>query len=114
MQRKFRLQKNKQFQYVYRRGKSVASRHLVLLYVRNRQLKVGFSISKKVGNAVVRNKVKRQLRECVRPVLPKLKPGYYIIIARTSAPSASYQRLLGDFMYLIKKQNLLLVDDGEA
>ncbi len=108
MQKQYRLQKNKQFQFVYRRGKSVSSKNLVLIYHQNRQVKVGFSISKKVGNAVVRNKLKRQLRECVRPMLGSLKPGHYIILARNSAASASFSRLKEDLSYLLKKQNLLL------
>lgn len=114
MQKQFRLQKNKQFQYVYRQGKSSASHHLILLHARNRQLKVGFSVSKKVGNAVVRNRVKRQLREIVRPLTGQLKPGYYVIIARNSAPNASFDRLSTDLEYLIRKQNLYISPASQA
>ena len=69
MERQYRLQKNKAFQYVYHRGKSVACRDLVMLVAKGKGMKVGFSVSKKVGNAVTRNKVKRRLRECFRPYL---------------------------------------------
>ena len=62
MERRYRLQKNRAFQYVYRRGHSVACRDLVMLLAPAKQLKVGFSVSKKVGKAFVRNKVKRRLR----------------------------------------------------
>ena len=62
MERCYRLQKNRAFQYVYRKGHSVAGRNLVLLHAPGRELKVGFSVSKKVGKAVTRNKVKRRLR----------------------------------------------------
>ena len=54
MQRQNRLGPNRQFSYVYRRGKRVSTRDLTLLYVKNRQKRVGFSVSKKVGVAVVR------------------------------------------------------------
>ena len=107
MQKQYRLQKNKQFQFVYRRGKSDSTKNLVLIYHRNRQVKIGFSVSKKVGNAVVRNKLKRQLRECIRPLLLQLQPGHYVFLARNCASSASFVKLKEDMLYLLKKQNLL-------
>ena len=70
MERRYRLQKNKAFQYVYHRGRSAACRDLVMLVAKGRGMKVGFSVSKKVGNAVTRNKVKRRLRECFREKRP--------------------------------------------
>lgn len=107
MQRTYRLQKNKQFQYVYRRGKSTACKDIVLLHARGAGLKVGFSISKKIGNAVMRNLVKRRLRECFRPYLPLLRPGWYVVVARPGAAQAAYTDLAKGLAYLIRKQNLL-------
>ncbi len=104
MERQYRLQKNRAFQYVYRRGHSVACRDLVMLFARGRELKVGFSVSKKVGNAVVRNKTKRRLRECFRPHLGDVKTGLYVIVARPSAAKATFQSLERDIRYLLKKQ----------
>ncbi len=107
MERCYRLQKNRAFQYVYRKGHSVACRNLVMLAAPGRELKVGFSVSKKVGNAVTRNKVRRRLRECFRPLLGDVKTGLYIIIARPSAAKATFQSLQRDTQYLLKKQNAL-------
>ena len=107
MERQYRLQKNRAFQYVYRRGHSVACRDLVMLAAKGRELKVGFSVSKKVGNAVTRNRVKRRLRECFRPYLGDVKPGLYIIVARPSAAEATFQSLQRDLRYLLKKQGAL-------
>ena len=107
MERQYRLQKNRAFQYVYRRGHSVACRDLVMLAAKGRELKVGFSVSKKVGNAVTRNRVKRRLRECFRPYLGDVKPGLYIIVARPSAAEATFQSLQRDVRYLLKKQSAL-------
>ena len=70
-------------------------------------MKVGFSVSKKVGNAVTRNKVKRRLRECFRPYLGDVKSGLYIIVARPSAAQATFQSLQRDVRYLLKKHNAL-------
>ena len=105
MERRYRLQKNRAFQYVYRRGRSVACRDLVMLYAKGRGLQVGFSVSKKVGNAVTRNKVKRRLRECFRPYLGDVKNGLYVIVARPSAAGATFQSLQRDVRYLLKKQS---------
>ena len=107
MERQYRLQKNSAFQYVYRRGHSVACRDLVMLCARGRGLKVGFSVSKKVGNAVVRNRTKRRLRECFRPYIGDVKPGLYVIVARPSAAKAAFRSLQKDMRYLLKKQDAL-------
>ena len=109
MERRYRLQKNRAFQYVYRRGQSVACRDLVLLFAPGRQRKVGFSVSRKVGKAVTRNKVKRRLRECFRPLLGDVKAGLYVIVARPSAAKATFQSLQRDTRYLLKKANAFLV-----
>ena len=107
MERSYRLQKNKQFQYVYRRGKSAACKDLVLIFVKGSKTRVGFSVSKKVGNAVVRNRTKRRLREAFRPYLGQLKRGLYVVVARPSAAEASYQNLCKSLAYLVNKQSLL-------
>ena len=106
MQSAYRLRKNKQFQYVYHRGKSCACRELVLLHIRNQRLQVGFSVSRKVGNSVVRNRVKRRLREQFRRVMPDIKPGLYVIVAREAASRADSVQLGRSLEYLLRRQNL--------
>ena len=105
MERRYRLQKNRAFQYVYRKGHSVACGNLVLLLAPGREKRVGFSVSKKVGNAVTRNKVKRRLRECFRPLLGDVKNGLYVIVARPSAAEAAFDALQRDVRYLLKKHS---------
>ncbi|MDY5731319.1 MAG: ribonuclease P protein component [Eubacteriales bacterium] len=107
MQEKYRLKKSGTFQYVYRRGSSTACKEMVLLYAKSRQVKVGFSVGKKVGNAVIRNFTKRRLRALIRPYLSQLKKGNYIIVARASAASASFAHLQNQMLYLLKKLSLL-------
>lgn len=110
MERAVRLRKNKQFQYVYHRGKSAACRELVLLHAKSPRLQVGFSVSKKVGNSVVRNRVKRRLREQFRRLMPRMKTGLYVIIARESAARADSIVLYQSLSYLARKQRLLIED----
>ena len=114
MERRYRLKKNRAFQYVYRRGHSVACRNLVMLLAPGRELKIGFSVSKKTGNAVTRNRIKRRLRECFRPYLGDVKTGLYVIVARTSAAEAAFDDLRKDVRYLLKKQDALRKPSGEG
>ena len=67
--------------------------------------RVGFTVTKKIGCAVVRNKIRRRFREAVRVVLPSLHlPGYdYVIIAGKSCPDASYKDIVRDLRYAFKE-----------
>ena len=109
LKRCFSLKRNKQFRQVYRKGKSVACRELVLIYAKNRSdmVHVGFSVGKNLGNSVVRNRVKRRLREAFRPNLPLLLPGFdLIVIARDAARDAPFSSLADSLRYLLRKAGL--------
>ena len=112
--RAFSLGRNKQFTYVYRRGKSFPSRRMVLIYLRARELKVGFSVSAKVGNSVTRNKVRRRMREDFRMLRPDLVPGKYIFIARTGAAEAPYPAMAQEMKSLLKRAKLFRTEGGDA
>lgn len=103
MQKQNRLGPNRQFQYVYRRGKRASCREMSLLYVKGSQKRVGFSVSKKIGVAVVRNRVKRRLRECVRPLLPNMKNGLYVFVTRPGIEQCTFEQLQESTRRLIKK-----------
>ena len=103
LQRQYRMGAAKQFNYVYRRGKKASCRELSLLFVKNNQKRVGFSVSKKVGVAVVRNRTKRRLRECVRPLLPGMRSGLYVFVARPDAAECTYAQLESKVRQLLRK-----------
>ena len=92
-----RLRKDSDFRRVYKHGKSFANRYLVMYIMRNNleYNRVGISVSKKVGKAIVRNKVKRRIRESFRlDVDKKIKSGYDIVfIARVAISDMQYNEI---------------------
>ena len=90
------LRRNWEFQQVFRVGKSIPGREIVLygLRTKRKRARFGFSISKKVGCAVVRNRVRRRLREICRLHLPDLKLGWdLVMVVRTEAAERDFWAL---------------------
>ena len=105
--RRFRLGSNRNYRYVYRRGKSCPSKNLVLIHLKGRELKIGFSVSGKVGNAVTRNRVRRCLREDVRKLRRSMKCGRYVFIARPSIAQVPHEALTRELNKLLSRAKLL-------
>ena len=108
MQRRQRLTGSKRFSQIHIGGSSAANRLLVIRYLANGSncSRFGFLVSKRIGNAAVRNKVKRRLREAVR--LNPVKAGWdAIFIVRRGAGSAKYQDLKDATDNLLQRANLV-------
>ena len=110
MNKAVRLQKNRDYQRVYRRGRSAAMPLVVLIYMPapGRGKRAGFSVWKKVGKAVVRNRVRRRLKEVVRLAMPQIRGDVQMIfVARPAAAQASYAQLEQTVYKLLKRCKLL-------
>ena len=105
------LKKNRDFQKVYQKGKSYANRYLVMYILKNRshnhdslerpENRLGISVSKKVGNSVVRHRVTRLIRESYRLHEEMFHSGWdIVVVARASAKTASYKEIESALLHL--------------
>ena len=103
------VKENYEFRRIYRKGRSAVSPCLVVYCQKNRrgQSRLGVTVSTKLGHAVVRNRVRRRIREIFRLSQGKMKQGYdCIVVARTRAAHADYWELKRAFEKTCKKLDL--------
>ena len=103
MQFSHSLKENYLFRRLYARGHSAANRYLVLYCRKNRlgENRVGVTVSAKLGCAVVRNRIRRRLREIYRLHESQFLPGHdLVVVARGQAVTASYRQLEKAYLHL--------------
>ena len=104
------LKKNRDFQQVYKRGTSKANRYLVMYVLPNQHMmnRLGISVSKKVGNSVVRHRVTRLIRESYRLNEKFFRQGLdIVVVARPGAKDRSYQEIESALMHLAGRTKVL-------
>ena len=110
------LKKNKDFQLVYKKGTSFANRYLVM-YVLVNQLnknRVGISVSKKVGNSVVRHHLARLIRESSRLNEERFKCGYdIVIVVRVNGKEQGFHSIESALMHLGKLTKIIKSEENE-
>jgi ribonuclease P protein component len=111
MKKKYRIKKNEEFQQVFQDGQSMANRQFVI-YVLDRPeqpyFRLGLSVSKKIGKAVVRNRVKRYIRQAFLELREEIVTGKdYVIIARMPASEMNYFEVKKSLMHVLKKAGML-------
>ena len=110
MEKKYRLRSNIQFKKVYRSGKSYGNRLIVLFVFKNglKYNRVGYAVTKKVGNSVTRNRVRRRMKEIYRLNSFKIKKGYDLIfLPRINSKDSSYRNIESAMFHLLKIAHIL-------
>ena len=103
------LKKNKDFQRVYRQGRSRANRTFVMYILENdmEENRVGISVNKKVGNSIVRHRVTRVIREVMRLHWGDVADGYdIVVVARKPAIDSGYDKYERALLHLLKLHHI--------
>ncbi|HET7657683.1 MAG TPA: ribonuclease P protein component [Bacillales bacterium] len=116
MKTEYRLKKNNEFQFVFQTGASKANRQFVVYYTdqpNNEHFRVGISVSKRVGNAVTRNRIKRHIRELIRLMESQISDGKdYVIIARKPTADMDYHEMKKSLVHVLKRAGVLRNHSG--
>ncbi len=104
------LVNNRDFQKVYRRGKYASTAFLVIYSLKNNTetTKYGITTSKKVGNSVRRNRIRRLIKENIRELYDQLKKGFNIVIVARKTETYANKEIIGkELRYLLYRLGLL-------
>ena len=104
------IKKTREYQKVYKRGKSFANKYLVMYILKNERTenRLGISVSKKVGNSVVRHRLTRLIRESYRLNKDLFIKGIdIVIVARTGAKDIDYSKVENALLHLGKLHKIL-------
>ncbi|WP_040206656.1 ribonuclease P protein component [Neobacillus jeddahensis] len=111
MKKEFRIKKNKEFQTAFQKGRSFANRQFVVYSVEKDDqdfFRIGLSVSKKIGNAVTRNRIKRYVRQAIFELNDQLTSGNdYVIIARKPTAEMDFFEVKKSLTHVLKVGKVL-------
>lgn len=112
MKKPYRIKRKKDFEAIFQANHSVANRRFVVYHLKEQQthLRVGLSVSKKLGNAVTRNRIKRRLRHAIKELQPHLQPVDFVVIARQGVQTLSYHEILKNLTHVLSLATLYKKD----
>ena len=99
----YRLKKEKDFSKVFKEGKRLFSESITLIYLPASELKAGFAVSKKHGGSVVRNRIKRLLRESFKSFSPEKMKNFFFVFIPKIKENYNYHVFVKDMGYLLNK-----------
>ena len=110
MQAIYRLKKNYQYNYVYKHAEKVSDKFFILLFCKSKikQSKVGFSVSKKYGCAVARNRLRRQMKSVASQLAPRLTCYYNIVVVPRQMPPYNFCDIQSSLNTLFQKAGLVV------
>ena len=114
MKRETTVKENYEFRRMYSKGKSGVSPYLVVYYRPNKfgHNRLGVTVSSKLGHAVVRNRIRRRVREVYRLNEDRFLPGWdIVVVARSRALDAPFDKLTKSYLSLAKKAGILREDE---
>ena len=115
MKKSFRVKREKDFKAIFKDGASFANRKFVVYQLENQQnhFRVGLSVSKKLGNAVTRNQIKRRIRHILLNVRWHLADDVdFVVIARKGAESLDYAEMEKNLLHVLKLSKIYQEGNG--
>jgi ribonuclease P protein component len=114
VKRRFSVRENRRFQQIRQQGRAYTNELAVACVLANQleYSRFGFAVNSRIGPAVVRNRIKRRLREAVRLQMDRIPPGWDIIfIARRPIRNADYHQMEAACARLLRRAHLLVDDE---
>lgn len=115
MKKSFRVKREKDFKAIFKDGTSFANRKFVVYQLENQQnhFRVGLSVSKKLGNAVTRNQIKRRIRHILQSVKGSLVEHVdFVVIARKGVETLEYVEMEKNLLHVLKLSKIYQEGNG--
>lgn len=115
MKKSFRVKREKDFKAIFKDGTSFANRKFVVYQLENQQnhFRVGLSVSKKLGNAVTRNQIKRRIRHILQSVKGSLVEHVdFVVIARKGVEILEYAEMEKNLLHVLKLSKIYQEGNG--